>query len=209
MNTQEIWSIAGAIIASVGGAGVVICAVSGFVSARLAHIIDKKYEQKLNEKLERYKLALENSRHITKTQFDKEFEIYHLLSKSYFSMVVMLSSFTQNSLELKEMPKENREMKIDEFMRMGKSVAIAQDTLYENAAFIPQDLFEKYDSIYNKAINLFWIYEGRLKDFAFDRCTIDDLVTDDDKKNMDVITDEFSVLNARLREYLNTLSIVE
>ena len=30
MNTQDIWSIAGAIIASIGGAGVIICAVSGF-----------------------------------------------------------------------------------------------------------------------------------------------------------------------------------
>ena len=48
MNTQDIWSIAGAIIASVGGAGVIICAVSGFESARLANLIDKKYEQRLS-----------------------------------------------------------------------------------------------------------------------------------------------------------------
>ena len=27
MNTQDIWSIAGAIIASIGGAGVIICIV--------------------------------------------------------------------------------------------------------------------------------------------------------------------------------------
>lgn len=209
MNTQDIWSIAGAIIASVGGAGVIICAVSGFVSARLANLIDKKYEQRLSKELERYKLSLEKHRHITKTQFDKEFEIYHLLSKSYFAMIVMLSSFTQNSIELKELPKENREMKVDEFMRMGESVANAQNTLYENAVFIPQNLFEKYDSIYNKAINLFWTYESRLKDFAFDRCAIDDLVAVDDKETMDVINSEFSVLNAQLREYLNTLSIVE
>lgn len=209
MNTQEIWSIAGAIITSVGGAGVIICAVSGFVSARLANAIDKKYEQRLNKELERYKLSLEERRHITKTQFDKEFEIYHLLSKSYFSMIVMLSSFTQNSLELKELPKENREMKVDEFMRMGESVAIAQNTLYENAAFIPRNLFSQYDSIYEKAIKLFWAYESRLKDFAFDRCTIDDLVTDDDKKTMEEIDKEYFALNSQLRDYLNTLAIIE
>ena len=85
MNTQEIWSIAGAIITSVGGAGVIICAVSGFVSVRLANHIDKKYEQRLSKELERYKLSLEKSRHITKAQFDKEFEIYYHLSKAFFS----------------------------------------------------------------------------------------------------------------------------
>ena len=87
MSAQEIWSIAGAVIASAGGAGVIICAVSGFVSARIAVYIDKKYEQRLSKELERYKLSLEKCRHITKAQFDREFEIYHLLSKNYFSMI--------------------------------------------------------------------------------------------------------------------------
>lgn len=209
MSAQEIWSIAGAVIASAGGAGVIICAVSGFVSARIAVYIDKKYEQRLSKELERYKLSLEKCRHITKAQFDREFEIYHLLSKNYFSMIVMLSSFTQNSLELKELPKENRDMKIDEFMRMGESVAIAQNTLYENAAFIPKNLFEQYDAIYEKAIKLFWKYESRLKDFAFDRCKIDELVSEDDKETMSKIDDMFTSVNSQLRDYLNTLAIVE
>lgn len=209
MSAQEIWSITGAVIASVGGAGVIICAVSGFVSARIATYIDKKYEQRLSKELERYKLSLEKCRHITKAQFDREFEIYHLLSKNYFSMIVMLSSFTQNSLEFKELPKENRDMKIDEFMRMGESVAIAQNTLYENAAFIPKNLFEQYDAIYEKAIKLFWKYESRLKDFAFDRCKIDELVSEDDKEAMSKIDDMFTSANSQLRDYLNTLDIVE
>ena len=98
MNTQEIWSLAGAILASVGGAGIIICAVSGFVSARVAHHIDKKYEQRLSKELERYKLSLEKHRYITKTQFDKEFEIYHELSKAFFSMIVKLSSFTEGTM---------------------------------------------------------------------------------------------------------------
>ena len=56
MNTQDIWSIAGAIIASIGGAGVIICAVSGFVCNRIAKHLDAKYEQRLNKELEKYKV---------------------------------------------------------------------------------------------------------------------------------------------------------
>lgn len=151
MNTQDIWSIAGAIIASIGGAGVIICAVSGFVCNRIAKHLDAKYEQRLNKELEKYKVELERNRHITKTQFDKEFEIYHQLSKSFLSMIVKLSSFTEGTLELKDAPKENRDIKINEFMRMVEVTSAAQNALYENAAFIPKDIFEQYDVIYSKA----------------------------------------------------------
>ena len=51
-----------------------------------------------NKELEKYKVELERNRHITKTQFDKEFEIYHQLSKSFFSMIVKLSSFPKPSI---------------------------------------------------------------------------------------------------------------
>ena len=108
INTQDIWSIAGAVITSVGGAGVIIWAVSGFVGNRIAKRLDTTYEQRLNIELEKYKATLDQYRHITKTQFDKEFEIYHQLSKLFFSMIVKLSSFTEDTYELKDEQRENQ-----------------------------------------------------------------------------------------------------
>ena len=209
MNIQEIISVAGAIILSVGGAGGIILAISGFISKRIANYIDEKYKQRLSKELERYKSSLDNCRYITKAQFDKEFEIYHLLSKAYFSMIVLLSSFTHDSLQLKELPEENVKMKIDEFMRMGESVAIAQNTLFENAAFIPENLYEKYEEIYEKAIDLFWVYEKRLREFSFGNASVESLVTSENKTTMELINTDFSELNKQLREYLNKLNIVE
>ena len=209
MNTHEIWSLAGAILASVGGAGVIICAVSGFVSKRVAHHIDKKYEQRLSKELERYKLSLEKHRYITKTQFDREFEIYRDLSKAFFSMIVKLSSFTEGTLELKELPKENREIKANEIVRMIEKAAMAQNILYENAAFIPKDIFELYDAIYEKANDLFWTYEKRCRDFAFGKLDFDDLVHEEDKIAEKEIENDFFAVSAKLREYLNTLAIIE
>ena len=209
MTTQEIWSIAGAIIASVGGAGVIICAVSGFVSARLANHIDKKYEQRLSKELERYKLSLEERKHITKTQFDKEFEIYYHLSKTFFSMIVKLSSFTEGTLELKDSPKENRDIKIDEFMRMVEVTSAAQNVLYENAPFIPKDIFEQYDAIYEKANNLFWIYEERVQSYAFGKLDFNALVSEADKAVVKGLEKDFASASSKLRDYLNTRAIVE
>lgn len=44
MDTQTIWAVAGSIIASVGGAGVIICAVSSYLSNLVAKRLEKKYE---------------------------------------------------------------------------------------------------------------------------------------------------------------------
>lgn len=191
MNVQDIWSIAGAIIASIGGAGIIVCAVSGFVSERIAKRIDARYEQRLNKELEKYKTALEHRRHITKTQFDREFDIYHNLSKTFFSMLVKLSSFTEGTLELKELPKENKEIKLDEFIRMVETTSGAQDTLYENAAFIPKTIFEQYNAIYNKANDLFWLYEHRMREYAFGKIEYSELVFEKDKETVKEIEQDF------------------
>lgn len=66
MNAQEIWSIAKSIIASVGGAGIMICAVSGFISARLAKRLDAKYEQRLGRELAKFESQLERHRYVSK-----------------------------------------------------------------------------------------------------------------------------------------------
>lgn len=209
MNTQEIWSLAGAILTSIGGAGIIICAVSSFLSTRVAHHIDKKYEQRLSKELERYKLSLEKHRYITKTQFDKEFEIYHELSKAFFSMIVKLSSFTEGTLELKELPEENRKIKLDEIISMIEKAGRAQNVLYENGAFIPNEIFDLYDALYEKANDLFWSYEKRYRAYVFGKLSFDDLVQNEDKITEKEIENNFFALNAKLREYLNTLTIVE
>lgn len=208
INTQDIWSIAGAVITSVGGAGVIIWAVSGFVGNRIAKRLDTTYEQRLNIELEKYKATLDQYRHITKTQFDKEFEIYHQLSKLFFSMIVKLSSFTEDTYELKDEQRENQIKKIEEFMHLMEVVCDAQNALYENAAFIPKDIFERYDSIYNKTNDLFWLYYKRLREYDFIIDNFDTIITDEDKATTKEIEKEFSSVNEKLREYLSRLSIV-
>ena len=64
--------IALAIVASVGGFGVVFSAVVYFTSNFIAERLQKKYELKLNERFEKYKAGIENKTYISKTKFDAE-----------------------------------------------------------------------------------------------------------------------------------------
>lgn len=208
MTLREIWSIAGAIITSVGGASVIICAVSKFFAERIAKHIDAKYEQRLNKELEKYKASLDGYRHITKAQFDREFDIYHNLSKSFFTMIVKLSSFADNDFELEDSLEDGKKMIVDNFIHMINTTSSAQNELYENAAFIPKDIFEKYDTIYEKANDLFWLFESRMRDYTSGKIEYSELVTEKDKGTVKELKEELLLVNSTLREYLKTLMVV-
>ena len=154
-------------------------------------------------------MSLEKHRHITKAQFDREFEIYHQLSKSFFSMIVSLSSFTNRTLELNECPQDNRKIIVDNITRMIDKTGMAQNVLYENSAFIPKDIFELYDAIYENANDLFWCYEKKSLDYASGRIDIANLISEDNKVTAKEIEHNFYIASAKLREYLGTLAIVE
>lgn len=85
MNT--VWEIVLAVVAGLGGIGVVFGAVIYFTSNFIAERLQKKYELKLNEKFEKYKADIDNKTYISKTKFDAEFSLYRSLSKSFFDMV--------------------------------------------------------------------------------------------------------------------------
>lgn len=93
MIAKDIIAIATSIIISVGGSGVIICALANFISERIAKRIDGKYQQRFEQEFEKYKSIMEHRRYISKTQFDNEYQIYKQLSKAFFSVAVKLSSF--------------------------------------------------------------------------------------------------------------------
>ena len=209
MDIHEVWSIAGAILASLGGAGVIVSAIAVFVSNRVAKRLDEKYAQRLNKELEKYKINLEQKRYVTKTQFDREFEIYHQLSNMFFSMIVKLSSFTQHGIDSEKEEKNNTGISLHEMKKLIEQTGAAQDYLYSNAAFIPKDLFELYKSIMEKASELFWRYYDRFTEYKFGKRQYSEIVLDEDRVAEEAIEREFDNITIKLRDYLTSLSIVE
>ena len=98
MIAKDIIAIATSIIISVGGSGVIICALANFISERIAKRIDGKYQQRFEQEFEKYKSIMEHRRYISKTQFDNEYQIYKQLSKAFISVSVKLSSFAYKKL---------------------------------------------------------------------------------------------------------------
>ena len=56
---QSIWSVAGAILTSLGGAAVIIGAIVKFTSSQIAVALQKKYEHSLEKELQLHKSKLE------------------------------------------------------------------------------------------------------------------------------------------------------
>lgn len=64
MIAKDIIAIATSIIISVGGSGVIICALANFISERIAKRIDGKYQQRFEQEFEKYKSIMEHRRYI-------------------------------------------------------------------------------------------------------------------------------------------------
>lgn len=95
---SELWQTVLGIIASVGGASVLIWAVVKFSANRLADLLLQKYQAKLDQELETFKGELEKqkesfrvkadkTRYVSKVRFDTEFSLCRELMAAAHNMV--------------------------------------------------------------------------------------------------------------------------
>lgn len=95
---SELWQTVLGIIASVGGASVLIWAVVKFSANRLADLLSQKYQAKLDQELETFKGELEKqkesfrvkadkTRYVSKVRFDTEFTLCRELMAAAHTMV--------------------------------------------------------------------------------------------------------------------------
>lgn len=208
MELQHVFATVGAIIVSVGGSGAIICAVSKFLSTRIANRIEVKYQKRLEKKLEEYKVWLENKRYITQAQFDVEFEIYRKLSKAFFELLVKLSTISEKEFyenNFQELDRVEYEKNI--YRKMVKVASNAQNILYENNPFVPQNIYQKYEELYEMFNEQFWIYHERCKEYLDGKIELIERFDENDKKRFEEIQSKLFEINADVRAYLGTLVI--
>lgn len=209
MNWNEIWGTVLAIIASVGGAGAIIFAVSRFLAEKTADRLQAKYQLELNKQLESFKAEIEQKNYMQKSFFDTEFSIYRDLCVKYNSLVDAAYSLFPSGLSVG--PEYNDE---ELFNRCNEKLqnAIskyneAYTSLAVNAAFMPKELYDKFDLIRKKVNSQIFNYRDlnpwRMKqessrEFLEERRACF-------KKTSEIIT-EWSVLVDDLRQYLESIS---
>ena len=208
---ENILETLGLVILSMGGAGAIIVAVSSFLANKIAIHLENKYQLKTEKELEAYKANLTQRSYVTKIQFDIEFDIYRKLSKGLFEFITTLYT----TVEEKHYPKEdgtNPQQKIENEMRTYKKMvdkaANLQELLYENAAFMPQGIYEKYKELIELTTAQFWTYQERFRDYVDGKISLVDRTTDADKAAFDAIEKKVEALNNELRDHLQKIYIV-
>ena len=206
---SELWKIVLAVIASVGGIGVVIVAVVKFSADIIAKRLEEKYTLKMNKELEKYRVGLDNKIYISKTKFDTEFTIYRELSRSFFVMVRDITHMIPAGYAEYPVDKDDREkyenMLYDDAR---KSTVVAQDFLYSNIPFIPEEFEKAYLEVLGLCREQLGVFELRWN--------VGYLATDEEKRKFSRedyqrsrdIKEKYAALNKTVREYLSKLDVI-
>jgi len=209
MNWDEVWKIALAIVASMGGIGAIVMGVIKFGGDKIAERLAKRYEHELAKKMEffknelaqemeAFKSGLGRKDHISKTRFDTEFQVYRELSSAFFQMNrhlagLMVLDFARIVGEADS--KEEADEEIDEAVKQveaaAKAVNVAQETLFQNAPFIPEKSYADFLAVLELGVEQFNDWEKK------------------DHKRGEKIYDKLVVLSGNIRNYLKSLDVIE
>lgn len=209
MDFSQVASIATACIVSAGGVGGVAMAVVKFTSNIIADKISAKYENKLEQALEKYKTELSKKEYVSQVRFDAEFEIYRTLSKEFSTAVKNISLMIPDGIAYFPADEEKRteyENKI--YVDANNAVVVAQDVLYANGAFISEELYNKYNEIltlcrqqlnaFQRRFNISYFYSQGEKSF-----------TREEYKRTTKIKEKWLDLNNCVREYISKLEVID
>ena len=209
MNLSTILSIAGAIIVSVGGAGAIICAVVKFCADMIANRLEAKYEQRLSKELEAYKSNLESKTYISNARFDAEFSLYRDLSKAFLLMIKGVDLIIPSGVyHTPSDPEERRKLDLNHQAEANKALVNAQDILFENAAFIPEEIYNAYDELLQIGKQQSFVFDTSLEYVDNPSQLFDEFrVHPKDHQTTRDLIQKFHTLNTQIRKYLSTLSV--
>ena len=201
---DDLWIIILSSITSVGGvAGLIVFSVKFSVNL-IAERLQKKYELRLSEELEKFRSGLDKKNYICKALFDKEFVIYQELSEKFFDM---FNSNIQFMIDNKKTITEDEQIKLykKSYEDAFNSHRIAHRVLHANAPFIPKEIYEQFCKVKDTCtsqlsnFNIQKLYPTSESDsFAvLDRCF---------GQNKEISDNLFNIFS-NIREYLNSLDV--
>lgn len=210
MDFSQVASIATACIVSAGGVGGVAMAVVKFTSNIIVDKISAKYENKLEQALEKYKTELSKKEYVSQVRFDAEFEIYRTLSKEFSTAVKNISLMIPDGIAYSPADEEKRteyENKI--YVNANNAVVVAQDVLYANGAFISEELYNKYNEILTLCGQQLNAFQRRYNVLYFASQEKKESYTDKEYERTTTIKEKWLELNNCVREYISKLEVID
>lgn len=202
---NNIWVI---LISSASGTGIIIWLIKYYANIIAKNLL-AEYDAELKKELELFKHNLDTQKYITKSQYDLELEIYRQLSGNLYAVIVKLFTITTNTLR-KDLPEKSvLEFEKNNFTDTVTKIENFQNKLHENAAFIPEDIFKRYDDIYMNVNKLLWKYQKQLKKYIDGEIKNTEMFSDADYLLAQEIQIKNKKLNDDLRMYLQSLKIIK
>lgn len=181
MNWEDIWKIILSAVASVGGASVIIIAVTKRLSEFLSERMLKKYQGELDKEIESYKRDLEieiekvksqneHVKYVSQRQFDAEFTAYEKIFDCMFKFSVYTRQLYPSFEWLitdKDKRKEVYTQRLGDFRDAFNTFS---ETVEVNAPFMPKELYDMFVKMRGLANEIAMNYEEiRIEDKEEDR----------------------------------------
>jgi hypothetical protein len=206
----NVWEITLAIIASVGGAGVIIAGIVALCTNIITNRIEQRYAQILSKELEKYKSNLSKKEYVSKTRFDAEFEIHRSLSKAFFDLVVAINTMIPDGMATVPADPDCRKKFEDESHSLAHTATVvAQNVLNQNAPFILKEYYTDYTELLD-------LSRKQLDAFS-QRYNVGYLASPEEKKELSFddyrrtgeLIKKLDILNDKIRSYLKSLEVAE
>lgn len=209
MGISQILSIATACIISAGGVGGIAITVIKLSSNIIAEKISAKYENKLEQALEKYKTELSKKEYVSQIRFDAEFEIYMTLSKEFSTAVKNTSLMIPDGMAYFPADENKRkEYENNNYVNANNAVATAQDALYANGAFISEELYNKYNEILRLCGQQLNAFQRRFNVNYFTSKDNKENFTDKDYERTAMLREKWLELNNCVRDYISQLEVI-
>lgn len=190
----------------------VLLAVSPLLNSSIRDFVAKKIQLSFEKALEKSKAVNERKNYISKTRFDKEFEIYQILSEKQISLVYDCGESVVRARGEYENIAECENF----FEQFGMHLNDADICLKRYAPFISQQIFEKYRTLDRMATNFLKLSYVRFQcktvsgSFIFHN---QEYTLESSRKVIEEQQKEISALSDAIieyvREYLNSLDVLE
>lgn len=159
MNAKDILEVAAAIVASVGGCGVIVLALSKWFGGVLANKLlenerlehNKELEEfknKLNEQLNKAKSVNEKELYVSKAQYDNEYKIYmEIWEKLHKCIVYTLQLYPQGIVNMPIDEKGMLEYQKQKYELYAENYNDFSLTIDKYAPFYKKQFYEKFIEI--------------------------------------------------------------
>lgn len=223
---KEIFGIASAIIASVGGAGVIIIGLSSWFGKVWANRILENQKKEYQREIESYKCQLqeninkvnainEKALHVSKTHYDTEFGIYKEIWTKLLECINSLNKLYPVFADVPSDPKERKKMDESNYKKFVISYNDFSNTINKYAPFYKKSFYDDFITIRdlcNEKAKIFHYYEFDVPYSESCKHVRDSKITSDERKEVYIeiprkLKEQQDKLQEEIREYLVSLEI--